>query len=224
MADDRLVTHNLLEMYGRNDWMMRLNFWFFLRLSGLIESPRCARIVDCGCGMGHLILMLHSYGFTRVSGLDASPEMVQSAKKLTGAPIIHSDILEIEKHFEPESIDVLIVSDLFHHLSSIDQWKKVLRAGGRVLKNEGILVIREPYPTIGLRLLYGMSHYRFFHVGFLRARLRSFVQEDKLLKYFFAYWPQNYKGLLTANGYQIIKDLNWLVHRITSCQKRRGDE
>jgi len=124
MADDPNVTKNLLDMYGRNDWMMRVNFRFFLSLSGLGRLPRDSRILDCGCGMGHLLLTLKAFGFSNLTGLDASEEMVASARHLTGAPIILSDVLEIESHVEPASMDVVIISDLVHHIPSTDGWDR----------------------------------------------------------------------------------------------------
>lgn len=220
MADNRRITENLLEMYGRNDWMMRLNFLFFLHLSGLSKTARDARILDCGCGMGHLIRMLKAKGFKRTCGIDASPEMVEAARKLTGSEIVLSDVLELDQHFELHSLDVVIISDLFHHLPSLDNWHSVLKASHLVLKTGGRLIIREPFPTLMLMTLYRMSRVQMFHKGVLKARLKSFVEEDELLKYFFSLWPRNYKKYLAQHGFEIEKDLNWLVHRITSCRKR----
>lgn len=52
MADTAEITKNLLDMYGRNDWVTRYNFRHFMRLSGLSIIPRDSKIVDCGCAMG----------------------------------------------------------------------------------------------------------------------------------------------------------------------------
>ncbi len=219
MSDNRNITDNLLEMYGRNDWIMNLNFQFFLRFSGLKDLPRDSSILDCGCAMGHLMLKLKSFGFNDVSGLDAAPKMVESARKLTGSSVVLSDVIELKKHFEPGSFDVVIISDLFHHVPSRDGWETILDGCNAILKENGRLIIREPYPIFLLNLLYAMSRYKVLYVGFLKARLRSFVEEDELLKYFFAHWPGIYKDLLSKKRFRIIKDVDWLVHRITSCQK-----
>ncbi|MBI4689204.1 MAG: class I SAM-dependent methyltransferase [Nitrospirae bacterium] len=219
MPDNSDITKNLLDMYGRNDWVMNLNFRFFLSFSGLKDLPLDSKILDCGCAMGHLIIMLKSFGFNNVSGLDASPEMVESAKKITGSPVILSDVVEIRRHFEPECLDAIIISDLFHHIPSMDAWEIILDGCSTILRENGCLIIREPYPIFLLNLLYKMSRYKFLHFGFLKARLRSFIEEDELLKYFFTHWPNGYRDLLSKNGFRIIKDMDWLVHRITSCRR-----
>ncbi|MHB8880756.1 MAG: class I SAM-dependent methyltransferase [Thermodesulfovibrionales bacterium] len=219
MKDSHEITQNLIEMYGRNDWIMRLNFRFFLSLSGLKNLPRDSRILDCGCAMGHFITMLKAHGFTSVSGLDAAPEMVAAAVRMTGAPVILANALDVENHFERESLDVVIISDLFHHLPSLEAWNRLLVGCNKVLRNGGLLIIREPFPMLLINLLYIMSRRRIFYVGFLKARLNSFVEEDALLQYFFSHWPGRYKDLLAEHGFCIVKDVNWLVHRITSCRK-----
>ncbi|MEE8484524.1 MAG: class I SAM-dependent methyltransferase, partial [Nitrospinota bacterium] len=180
MADTPDVTRNLLEMYGRDDWVMRFNFRVFVHISGIGELPRNSKILDCGCAMGHLLLMLKSYGFSELTGIDASLEMVNAANQIANAPIIHSDVLELEKHVEPSSFDAVIVSDLIHHLRSVSQWEKLLSNCRHALKEGGMLVIREPHPTLALNILYKMSRYPAFHIGFLKSRLQSFIDEDEM--------------------------------------------
>jgi len=222
MADDPKVTANLLEMYGKNDLVMRVNFWFFLQFSGMNALPRESKIMDCGCAMGHLILKLNASGFKNVAGLDASAEMAEQARALTGAQVFHADALELADRVAPSSMDVVIVSDLFHHLDSTDKWEALLAACHKVLRPGGHLVIREPYPTLSLRTLYWMSGYKIFYVGFLKARLQSFVEEDGLLRYFFAHWLGGYKEMLAKAGFTVTRDFSWTVHRITTCVKPEG--
>ena len=209
-------------MYGRNDWIMRLNFRCFLRLSRLTDLRRDARILDCGCAMGHLILRLRAFGFTNVAGLDSAPEMVEAARSLTGATILHCDALDLARNAEAGSFDAVVVSDLLHHFAEAENWEKLLAGCRTVLKEGGLLVIREPWPTFLLKLLYRMSRHRVFYVGFLKARLQSFIEEDALVQHFFTHWIGTYKERLARHGFRIERDLSWLVHRITACRKE-GD-
>lgn len=222
MADTQNITENLLEMYGRDDWIMRFNFRMFMKLSGLAALPLDSKILDCGCGMGHLILMMNAAGFGNVAGLDAAPEMVESAKKLTHADIILCDVLEIEKHFAPESLDAVIISDIIHHIPSSADWQKMLAGCSAALRPGGSLIIREPFPNLAIRALIAMSRMKFLHVGFLKSRLQSFIEEDALVRYFFENWVPNYKPILLGHGFVIERDLNWLVHRITTAKKAGG--
>lgn len=219
MADTPEITNNLLEMYGRNDGVMNFNFKFFMKISGITELDRNAVVVDCGCGMGHFIHMLQSFGFKNVTGVDAAAAMVESARKMTGADIIHGDAVKIGDYFEAHSLDAVFISDLFHHIPSKDHWDELLRGCRKVLKDDGILVIREPFPIFLINLLTAMSRYRIFYIGFMKSRLQSFVEEAELLDYFYMNWVPNYKEILASHGFEIKKDSNWLVHRITTCGK-----
>ncbi|MBF0386134.1 MAG: class I SAM-dependent methyltransferase [Candidatus Omnitrophica bacterium] len=219
MADNKHITDNLIEMYGRNDWAMNINFKIFLRKSGIIALDRNVRILDCGCAMGHLMLMLRRFGFKQVKGLDASLEMAEAAKKNTGMEVIHSDILDADKHFEENSFDVVIISDLVHHLDNTKDWDRMFLIAAKILSKKGCLVIREPAETLILKMLYSMSRHKIFYFGFLKARLQSFLEEDSLLRHFFAHWKRNYKEILTKRGFAVISDTYWLVHQIICCRK-----
>jgi 2-polyprenyl-3-methyl-5-hydroxy-6-metoxy-1,4-benzoquinol methylase len=223
MADNQRITQNLLEMYGRNDWIMRRNFRFFLDIAGITKMPRGTSILDCGCAMGHLILMLKREGFTSVDGFDASPEMVASARKLTGANVTLCDAVDMEDAIPANAYDLVIVSDLVHHLVSRLQWDRLLQGARHCLKPTGQLVIREPHPTPILRIMYGMSRFPVLHLGPLKARLRSFQEEDDLLRHFFAHWTSRYPTILAEHGFTIEIDRNWIVHRITVAKMEGKD-
>ncbi len=225
MADAPNITQNLLDMYGPNHWTTRLNLYFFLRISGVLDLPRDTKVLDCGCAMGNLIRVLRSYGFTDIKGVDNAPEMVEAARRLTNVPIILSDVLDIDKHIvEHGTYDVVIISNIIHHLPSTDAWRNLLGSCHKILKENGYLVIREPWLTIPMKSLYHISQYEVLHRGFMREHLRSFHEEKELLEYFFAHWPREYKSLLADSGFIVSKDMNWLVHRITRCQKMASSE
>ena len=217
MADNRTTTENLIVMYSRNDLPMRMNFKLFMHLSWLSRLSLSSRILDCGCAMGHLMSMLRGEGFTELTGLDAAQEMVEAARRLTGFPVQYGDALDISAHFEPKSFDAVIISDLFHHLASVEQWTRLISGCNQVLRAGGKLFIREPYPTTLIITFQLMSRYQVFYVGFLKPRLQSFVEEAELVEYFFAHWPNQYKQLLTNAGFQIEKDFSMFIQRVTVC-------
>ena len=223
MPDTPNITHNLIKMYGRKDWIMQVNFSFFLALSGLSALSRSARILDCGCAMGDLINLFQAKGFTRIWGLDASAEMVEAAIRFTHTPIVLCDVLDADQHFQAGSFNVVIISDLLHHLTSQQEWVRLLHICHKLLDEGGLLVIREPWPTTPLKILYWMSHHKlFYRFAFLSARLQSFIEEDDLLQHFFCNWVTEHKQILLENDFTIQKDMSWLVHRITVCKRKKS--
>jgi len=137
MRDSPEMTKNLLDMYGRNNLISRLNLKCFLQLSGLYNISRDSKILDCGCGRGRIIRTLQAAGFKNIIGLDAAYEMVEMARKSTGASVIHAVALEIEKIFKHNDFDVIIASNVIHHLGTICDWKVFLRGCNRILKEGG---------------------------------------------------------------------------------------
>ncbi|MCX5705968.1 MAG: methyltransferase domain-containing protein, partial [Candidatus Omnitrophica bacterium] len=127
---------------------------------------------------------------------------------------------DIAKHWGPSSLDVVIVSCLMHHMTSIQEWENFLSACNIVLKKGGILLFREPAPTLIIRFLHWMSRYKIFYFGFFKVRLESFIEEDSILQHFFKHWFKSYKELINRNGFKINKEVNWFVHRITVCEKQ----
>ena len=222
MPDNQNITQNLLDMYGRDDWIMRMNFGFFIRLSGLAAQPRGARILDCGCGMGHLIRALGQSGFSNLTGLDAAPEMVEAARALTGKPIILADVARMSSLVPAHSFEVVIISDLLHHLETQEQYQATLAGCAQALTPGGLLIIREPFPLPLIRLLRALAGMEFLQKGPLKARLRSFIEEAALLDFFNAYWVPDYPARLGEHGFVIIKERDWLVHRITTCRGKAG--
>ncbi|MBF0611598.1 MAG: class I SAM-dependent methyltransferase [Magnetococcales bacterium] len=218
MADSEVITDNLLEMYGRDDWIMRWNFGIFLRRSGLACLDRKSRILDFGCAMGHLLRLLRQEGFTQISGMDAAPAMVEAARHISDCPVVLGNAVECGQLFPPGEADVIIISDLVHHIESVEEWRTMLAGCRRLLAPGGLLVIREPWQTPLLRLLQVMAHHRIFYIGPLKGRLRSFVEESALLDHFFANWPPIYHTLLREQGFLVEQDVSWLVHRITTAR------
>lgn len=222
MADTQNITETLLAMYSRNDWIIRLNFKRFLSLSGLSRLARNSRILDCGCAMGHLIMELKFLGFTRVHGLDASQEMVEAARAITGAEIILLDAVNMASRLPAASYDVVVASDLLHHLPQEQLWRSFLDGVRHVLAPGGSLVVRDLHPTWVLRMLMAMSRQSLLFMGPLKARLQSFIDEQDLVAHYLAHWPRRYRDLLAEHGLNVEREANWLMHRITVARRPGG--
>lgn len=97
-------------------------------------------IVDLGCGQGQLVRQLLRHGYRNSRGIDISPEQVQLAH---AAGITQVELGDYRKGFRGNSLDVVIATDFFEHLTKVE----VLEALDRVydaLRPGGILVLRVP--------------------------------------------------------------------------------
>lgn len=61
-----------------------------------------AAIVDFGCGYGAHLFVLKQLGYTNLSGIDVSPEMVELAGKLGAPNVIQGDLMKRIKSMPAE--------------------------------------------------------------------------------------------------------------------------
>jgi SAM-dependent methyltransferase len=110
---------------------------------GLLAG-RSGSVLDAGMGPGHLLAELDRRGWT-VSGVDASPAMVQAARsKLpTAAERLSQARLE-QLPFADASFDAVTATGV---LELVDEPGAVLRELVRVLRPEGIAIVSAPNVT-----------------------------------------------------------------------------
>jgi len=96
----------------------------------------CKNIVDVGCGTGRFI----SNSPSRVKGVDHNKESVEICLK-KGYDVIRADITKLP--FKDDSFDGVHCSHVIEHLQP-EKAYKLLSELVRVLKKNGILVIRTP--------------------------------------------------------------------------------
>ena len=95
-------------------------------------------LLDCGCGTGPMISLLHEADPTkRYTGIDITPRMIEAAraKGLDGVRFVVGDCEDLP--FEPDSFDAIICTNSFHHYPNpqafFDSVRRVLRPGGRLI-------------------------------------------------------------------------------------------
>ncbi|MBR1623395.1 MAG: class I SAM-dependent methyltransferase [Pseudobutyrivibrio sp.] len=103
-----------------------------------LESIEYHDLLDCGCGTGPMISLLHEKDSSKhYVGLDLTPRMIEVAKSknLSGTEWIVGDCENLP--FEDESFDVIICTNSFHHYPNpqkfFDSAFRVLRTGGRLV-------------------------------------------------------------------------------------------
>jgi len=139
--------------------------------------PQRGLIYDLGCGEGVIAKYLaNSSASRRVIGVDVDKKRL---------PKIKSQNLSFEagdiRSFRLETADGVIISDVLHHLSAIDQ-KKLLIKISQCLKKGGVLVIKEIDKNEFIRghlsrlwdfLLYPKDKIHYWRSNDLRVFLKS---------------------------------------------------
>jgi len=128
-----------------------------LKFVGATKWPRNARIVELFCGRGSGLRALHRLGFTDVEGIDLSPSL--AAEYAGPGKIMVGDCRRLP--FENASKDILIVQGGLHHLPVLpDDLDQALAEGARVLREDGLLVVVEPWATLFLSLAHPLCQSR----------------------------------------------------------------
>lgn len=95
--------------------------------------PAQAQVLDVGCGTGEVLELLLQRGFTRLSGVDAAPQMIEEARR--NLPHAHFFTAEIDRFASAGmSIEVVTAAFTVHHLwrtrSFFELVDRVLAPGG----------------------------------------------------------------------------------------------
>ena len=98
---------------------------------------REARVLDLGCGWGALVAVAREHGYTRVSGVDRSPEQVEQARRFGIEGVREGDLLATVAELPDASLDVVLTLDVIEHLTRdevfrlCDELHRALVPGGR---------------------------------------------------------------------------------------------
>ena len=101
--------------------------------------PRDSRIADIGCGYGDLLRTLHGRGYTNLLGVEPDPVCRARAHFDVSPGTIEATGLD------RESIDAVIVNNVFHH---VGDYGAAIAELSRVLKPGGVLCFIEPLDTV----------------------------------------------------------------------------
>lgn len=107
-----------------------------------LPRDRGARILDMGCGQGELIEMLRAEGYTRVDGVDVSPQQVELALRRGVEGIDEADLFEYLAAHQ-DTYDAIVAVDVVEHFDK-EGVLEVLEAVATALAAQGRLVMRVP--------------------------------------------------------------------------------
>lgn len=129
------------------------------------------RVLDVGCGAGHLLQAARSRGWD-VRGIEISASALQHLKSV-GIPAFRGDLLDA--HFPADTFDLICLSEVIEHVLTPREWFAEL---GRILKPNGFLLLTTPNRTSLTRFLLGgdwrvfrRDHVNYFTQSFLRRAL-----------------------------------------------------
>ena len=126
----------------------RLMWMNFEKVSSFLNRkfPEKGKILDIGCGYGHFIELMRDYGWS-VQGIEPSSKTIDCAKK-KGLNVIETTIDDAS--FSDSLFDAVTMFYVLEHLSDpFSALKKIFR----MLKPDGVLVIRVPHTTPIVKLL-----------------------------------------------------------------------
>ena len=128
---------------------------------GAMKWQRNAKIVELFCGRGSGLLALHRLGFSQVEGIDLSPAL--AAEYAGSGKILVGDCRQLP--FENASKDVLIVQGGLYHLPMLpEDVDQLLAEARRVVTDDGLLLVIEPWLTPFLSLVHGLCRSRIVRV------------------------------------------------------------
>jgi trans-aconitate methyltransferase len=104
----------------------------------LLEAKSGERILDLGCGTGHLTAQIAAAG-AKVVGVDKSPDMIQQAREKY--PSVRFEVMDAREIAFPESFDAVFSNATLHWINEpgrvIAGIAKALRPGGRFVAEFG---------------------------------------------------------------------------------------
>ena len=128
-----------------------------LKFMEAMKWRRNAKIVELFCGRGSGLRALHQLGFNQVEGIDLSPSL--AAEYAGPGKVLVGDCRQLP--FESASKDILIVQGGLHHLPVLpDDLDRVLAEGVRVLRENGLLLLIEPWVTLFLSITHELCRSR----------------------------------------------------------------
>jgi ubiquinone/menaquinone biosynthesis C-methylase UbiE len=115
----------------------------FSRIAQALELQPGMKVLDAGCGVGHLLEWLNREYPADYSGIDLSPKSIEAARARNAG--FHLSVGDAEAlPYENESFDRVVCNGAAHHFLD---FKSALKEIFRVLKPSGKAVLYEPVGT-----------------------------------------------------------------------------
>lgn len=112
-------------------------------VAGRLHKLPYSKLLDIGCGTGHLIELLHRNSEAVFYGLDLSPEMLKAARKKLGESVYLTEGSALSLPYDSGVFDVVTCIQSFHHYPdpkrAMEEAFRVTAKGGRyILSDTGV--------------------------------------------------------------------------------------
>jgi cyclopropane fatty-acyl-phospholipid synthase-like methyltransferase len=135
------------EDFGQSSWVTGDEYRRFFQLLELRESDH---VLDVGCGSGGPALFLAREIGCRVTGVDVNESGIQAGLVLArqagveeSVQFRHTDVRD-PLPYSDQTFDAIVCIDVMCHLPNrrrlFDEWRRVLRPGGRMLYTDPVVV------------------------------------------------------------------------------------
>ncbi|MBY0436487.1 MAG: class I SAM-dependent methyltransferase [Cyclobacteriaceae bacterium] len=131
-------------LYGQNSLAsIRRHFssWKYY-FKELLPNEKQSTILDVGCGDGNFVYWLKQLGYSNASGIDLSPEQINSGLSMGITDIQVADVRNFLKE-RSSFFDFIIMRDVLEHFAK-DQVFEILDLVFRSLKPSGSIMIQVP--------------------------------------------------------------------------------
>ena len=179
-----------------------------------------ARILDVGCGYGSKLKQLRDLGYTRATGVEINPVIVQAVRK-EGLDVISVDDFDFDQH--KQANDLLLMSHIIEHfqyrelIEFMESYLDCLKPGGLLLIATPCMNPSfyddfdhvKPYTHISILSVFGgkMSQVQFHSRTKLALVDLVYIRLAYQLKY--------YRALsMRTSWYRIPRTINRLLHLI----------
>ena len=129
-------------------------------LNRFLPKEKNSRLLELGCGYGNILTSLQELGYSKVTGIDCSPEAIEFLHLTNSVQtVIQADINAFLEEASAKQVtwDSVLAIDILEHLTK-DELVHLLALIKKILVPTGTLIIKVPNaqsPLIGGNLVFG---------------------------------------------------------------------